>query len=279
MSLSRPAARAFGRASLLALMAVAAARCGGDSNPNTPTPQPVAQTRIIGLSGNLAFGEVAVGSERTATLTIANTGNQPLTVSQLNISSSLSSHTTTSWSSGTIAAGGSQAVTIAFRPTAAGTYSGTLSVTADHTSGTSNIPVSGTAVQLNTFTGRWNGDYVVERCEGTGSLQDLLCSANRGAFPPGTALPLALDLTQNGSTVTGTLAQGQVTGPVTGTVDSTGTLTLRGTATNGQLSIQLSAWSTRVQGNVMEGNFTWNATITGVPGVGVVVSRLGRVTK
>ncbi len=29
----------------------------------------------------------------------------------------------------------------------------------------------------------------------------------------------------------------------------------------------------------MEGTFTWNATITGVPGVGVVASRLGRVTK
>jgi len=279
MRLSGPAARAFGRASFLALVAIAAARCGGDSSPNTPTPQPPAQTRIIGLSGNLAFGDVAVGGERSATLTVSNTGNQPLTVSQLNVTAGMATHFATSWSSGTIAAGGSQAVTLFFRPQAAGTFSGTLSVTADHNSGTSSIPVSGAGIVVNTFTGRWSGDYVIERCDGTGSLQDLLCSANRGLYPPGTSLPIQLDLTQNGTIVTGTILLGQVGGPVTGTINSTGTLTLQGTATNGQVSSQITSWSTRVQGNVMEGTFTWNAAITGVPGVGVVVSRLGRVTK
>jgi len=40
-------------------------------------------TKIIGLSGNLAFGSVAVNSSAQSTLTIANTGNSTLTVSSI----------------------------------------------------------------------------------------------------------------------------------------------------------------------------------------------------
>jgi len=50
----------------------------------------------------------------------------------------------TSFSSGTIAAGGSQPVTIQFAPTAAQSYSGTLTVNGDQTSGTNTISISGT---------------------------------------------------------------------------------------------------------------------------------------
>ena len=41
------------------------------------------QTRIISLSGNLAFGSVNVGSSAQRTLTISNTGNSTLTVSSI----------------------------------------------------------------------------------------------------------------------------------------------------------------------------------------------------
>jgi hypothetical protein len=49
-----------------------------------------------------------------------------------------------SWTSGTIAAGGSQVVTITFSPTAVGSYAGTLTVNSDRTDGTNTIGVSGT---------------------------------------------------------------------------------------------------------------------------------------
>lgn len=71
------------------------------AGPHTPT-------RIIGVTGNLAFGDVAVGSSRDLTMTITNTGSAVLTVSSLSVSGGLVTHTTASWTSGTIAADGSQ---------------------------------------------------------------------------------------------------------------------------------------------------------------------------
>jgi Abnormal spindle-like microcephaly-assoc'd, ASPM-SPD-2-Hydin len=266
-------------ACVLFALAISVVGCGDSSSPTAPSPTPVATTRIINVSGNLAFGEVLVGGRRDATLTITNTGNAGLTVTSLSVSGGLAQHTSASWTSGPIAAGGSQQVTVSFEPVAAGTYTGTLAVNADHTSGTNTIAISGTALPNTPFAGNWSGTYIVERCDGTGSLQDLLCSANRGAFPPGTSLPLTIELSQSGSSVAGTLALGQVRGVVTGVVGSAGALTLQGTLTSGMLTAQITSWTTRVQGTAMEGTFAYNATVSGVPGVGVVVARLGRVTK
>ena len=57
-------------------------------------------TRIIGLSGNLDFSNVTVGSSSQSTLTINNTGNSTMTVTGISYPSGFSG----AWS-GTIAAG------------------------------------------------------------------------------------------------------------------------------------------------------------------------------
>lgn len=88
-----------------------------------------------------------------------------------------------------------------------------------------------------------------------------------------------MNLSQNGSSVSGVFALGAVTGVANGVVSAGGVLTLQGTATSGQATATITSWSTRVQGNVMEGSITYNFTVAGTPGVGVVVTRLGRVTK
>lgn len=258
------------------VFALVAAACGGgdSATPTSPTPS---NTKIINVSGNLAFGTVDVGGQRDQTMTISNTGTAALTVTGLTVSGGVASQMTASWTSGTIAAGGSQPVTVRFQPTAAGTYNGVITVNADHTAGTNSLAFSATA--SSSFGGVWQGSYVIERCDGTGSLQDLLCSSNRGSFPVGTSLPLRLNLTQINNSVTGTASFGQVTGTVNGTVTGDGALTLQGTATGGTLSVQITSWSTRVQGNAMTGNMTYNASVTGVPGVGVVSSRLQNVTR
>lgn len=268
------------RAVSFLLLALTAAACGGgksNSTPTAPTATATAVTRIIGLSGNLAFGEVQVGSSRAASFTISNSGNATLTVSGLSASGGIVSQSAASWTSGTIAPGGSQQVTITFRPTAAGVYAGTLTVEADHTSGSNTLSISGTAIDAS-FAGNWSGNYIVERCEGTGSMQDVLCSARRGIFPIGTSLPMTLNLNQSGSTVTGTFALGDVRGVATGVVTN-GLLTLQGTATGGTLTAVITYWSTQVRGNAMEGFASYNLTVSGVPGVGGLVTRLGRVTK
>lgn len=96
-------------------------------------------TKTIRLGGDLAFGDVTVGSSATRTLTIYNDGNSTLTVSSISYPSGFSG----SWS-GTIAAGASRDVTVTFAPAAAQNYSGSLTVNSDKTSGTNTRAVSGT---------------------------------------------------------------------------------------------------------------------------------------
>lgn len=263
---------------LLLLPVAIACGGGGSSTPTSPSPTPSTPTRIVGVSGNLSFGDVAVGSSRDLTYTITNSGTSTLTITGTTISGGLASQTVFSFTNGTIPAGASQTVTVRFQPTTAGSYSGTITVNGDQTSGSNTVPISGNAVGP-TFQGTWSGRYIVERCDGAGSLQDLLCSSNRGFFPPGTDLPISMSLNQNGSSISGSFSIGQVTGAATGTVNASGVLVLQGTANSGTLSISLSSWTTTASGNSMTGNFSYNATITGVPGVGVIVARLSGVTK
>ena len=101
-------------------------------------------TRIIGLSGDLDFGTILADKTATRTLTITNSGTDPLTVSGLTYPAGFSGF----WS-GTVAAGGSRMVTVTFSPSAQGTYSGTIRVNGDQTDGTSSIPVTGTALPVS----------------------------------------------------------------------------------------------------------------------------------
>ncbi len=107
------------------------------------SPEP---TRVIGLNGDMNFGSVQVSSSSTRTLTVSNTGTSTLNVSSISYPSGFSGN----WSNGSISAnGGSQAVTVTFTPTAATTYSGTITVNSDKTGGTNTIACSGTGTFAN----------------------------------------------------------------------------------------------------------------------------------
>ena len=106
------------------------------SGTGTLTP-----TRIVALSGSLAFGNVAVNGTSTATLTIRNSGNAALTVNSISYPSGFSGN----WS-GTIGAGNSQNVTVTFAPTVATSYNGNVTVSSNATSGTNTTAISGTGV-------------------------------------------------------------------------------------------------------------------------------------
>lgn len=261
---------------LVAALAAGAVACGDDgpSNPTSPTPT---TTRIIGVSGNLAFGDVPVGGSREATFTISNTGTGTLTVTGLATTGGFGSTLTASWPNGTIAAGASQAVTIRFAPTEAGTYNGTLTVNGDQTSGTNTLPISATSA--NSFAGTWRGGHIITACNGTGSMQDLACTANRGAFPIGSNMEFSATLQQSGNSVTGTISLGGLVGSASGTVTN-GVLSLRGTASGGGgFTATITSWSTTVQGSTMAGNLTYDLTFTGLPGVAGIVAQLNSVTR
>lgn len=128
-------------AAIAALVSVSA--CNKNNSPTAPSPNPT-----IALSGNLTFGNVPAGTTATAALTISNTGAAALIVTSISYPTGFSGN----WAGGTIAAAGTQLVTVTFAPTTSTAYSGTITVNANQTSGTNTIPVSGTGTTVPTFT-------------------------------------------------------------------------------------------------------------------------------
>jgi uncharacterized protein YkwD len=128
------------------LAALAASACGkaGPTSPTAPSsptlPAPSPGTRVISLSGSLAFGAVEVGKTSELALTIGNSGTATLSVTGITCPDGY----TPTWTTGTIAPGGSQQVNVRFAPTAARSYDGALTVIGDHTGGANAAPVSGT---------------------------------------------------------------------------------------------------------------------------------------
>jgi hypothetical protein len=131
------------RAALLLSPLLLAVACGSDAaSPGAPTTSSI--TKIINVSGNLAFGNVQVGTQATRTITISNSGTAALTVTGL--TGPYANAYTASWTNGVIGSGQSQFVDVFFRPPTAGTYNGTLTINGDQTSGANYISVSGTGV-------------------------------------------------------------------------------------------------------------------------------------
>ncbi|MEI6150342.1 MAG: DUF1566 domain-containing protein [bacterium] len=98
--------------------------------------------RIVRLSGEMNYGNVATGTTRSATLTIWNDGDCAMTVSGVQYSdNSYSGHC-----AGKVAAGGSTNVTVTFAPLLEQGYSGTITVNSDYTRGTNTMACTGTGV-------------------------------------------------------------------------------------------------------------------------------------
>ena len=141
--------------------------------------------------------------------------------------------------------------------------------------------------QITNYAGRWQGSYIVEECAGnSGSMDDILCSAPRpgnsgGIFQRGAAFPIAIELTQNGSAVTGILSLGTITGTVTGIVRSDQRLSLSGTViasgTGFTVTSRLTEWDTFLSGGRMDGRIGFDSTISILPGSGVIRARLSNV--
>jgi len=142
-------------------------------NCSNPTP-----TRIIGLTGNLAFGDVNVGTTKQLTFTVSNTGNSALTVNSINYPAGFSGN----WNGGPIPAGGSQSVTVTFMPTLAQSYSGMATVNSDKTDGVNTILISGSG----------SGTQVTRIIALNGSL-------NFGNIQVGTSRQLTLTISNSGN--------------------------------------------------------------------------------
>ena len=150
---------------LIAAVLCLSAACGGSDGGGSPTaPSGGQSTKRIFLEGDLNFGDVQVGSTHDRNLRIYNQGSAPITVTGLTGPSGY----TASWTSGTVPPNnGFQEIRIRFTPTEERSYSGTLTVSADHTSGTNTIPISGRGAR-EPFTRSGVGNTVFDMPTGNG---------------------------------------------------------------------------------------------------------------
>jgi len=128
-----------------ALSANVTALQGQTQSVNATVSGLLAQFKVVGLSGTLAFGN----STNSGTLEISNSGFGRLAVSGISYPEGFSGD----WSSGIINQGQTQFVNVTFTPTAVQDYSGDISVTSDATSGIGTIPVSGEGAKLVALSG------------------------------------------------------------------------------------------------------------------------------
>lgn len=106
-------------------------------------------SRIIGLRAvDLAWEPQLVGGSSFGTFEIRNSGNSPLTVESIAYPAGFNGN----WE-GVIMPDSTQEITVTFAPTAAGTYSGDITVTSNATDGTAVIPVSAVAQNAYLLTG------------------------------------------------------------------------------------------------------------------------------
>lgn len=127
------------------LGALIASGCG--ESPTAPDrnepPPPSAATRVLALEGDLAFGDVLMGTSAEKVIRLLNRGTGPMTVTGLVWPNGYS----VSWTQGVIQPAQWQDITVRFSPTAMQAYNGTLTVNGDQTSGANTFLVTGRGVR------------------------------------------------------------------------------------------------------------------------------------
>lgn len=239
------------------------------------------QPQISVTPASVSFGNATTGVTNTQTVTISNPGTASLTVSQATVSGtgfSLSGLTVPL----TVAAGGSAACTVSFAPTAAGTFSGTLTLGNNSPTASVSVPLSGTGVaqvlqisasptslsfgsvttgssatQTVTLSNSGNANVTLSKDSVTGS----------GFSVTGLGLPLTLAASQSTSFTVAfaPTATGSVSGSVTVTSNATNsptTITLSGTGAAASYTVTLN-WTP--SSSSYSGFNVYRSTVSGGP--------------
>jgi HYDIN/CFA65/VesB family protein len=211
-------------------------------------------TRIISLSGPVAFGNVEVGSSKTATLTVSNTGNSTLTFTS--IGGGFAETTVTPPTSGTIAAGGSRDLIFRFAPLSAGGRTATITINADHMSGNNATSMTGTGVATAppSAAGTWRGQAVSTSCRDEGAA----AAVNYCKNVPTHNGPVVLTLVQFvGGNVAGSIdIAGYPVNSATGNLTGD-RLQINGSGNAGAFDYEYRNWNSTISGSSMTGTFTW----------------------
>jgi hypothetical protein len=131
-------------------LAVASNASGGTANvPLSGTGDAVPAPNLTLSTTSIDFGQSAIGTKVSRTLTLTSTGNAPLNVNTITVSGAMFSVGTVSLPA-TLQPGQQLPVTVTFDPTTAATDAGTLTVTSDDPSGPATVSLGGLGTTTTT---------------------------------------------------------------------------------------------------------------------------------
>lgn len=227
-----------------------------------------ANAALLANPGSVAFGNVTVGSNASQTITLSNSGNTSVSISQASVSGSGFSMSGIATPM-TIAAGASTSFTAKFAPGTTGNTTGTIQVASSASDSTLTIALNGTGTQGQLSASPSSVNFGSVQVGASGSVSITLTNTGTAsvtvsaASTSGTGFSmtgLAAQTTINpgtGATFTANFAPtapGNDSGSISITSNAPGsplTIALSGTATQGQLSATPASVSF---GSVVTGN-------------------------
>jgi len=253
-------ARKSGLGALLAVVAAGAvllSGCAGLANTSNANPTPQDEIQITPAS--LTFPKANVGSTVTQAAVLTNTGSKSVSITQLSLSSPEFTASGLSMPL-TLGPGQSAQFKVAFRSSATGTVSGTLSAMTSRGGGSTKVKLNGNAgrnasqLSLSTTSLKYgnvlvNGSStqaVTLKNSGTSEVNiSQLNVAGSGFSVSGVAVPFTLPAGQSAAlqTTFAPAAAGSVTGSVTITSDAQTTsssVALSGTGVNASYTMSLA---------------------------------------
>lgn len=131
----------------------------------------------ISVTGDLSFGEIEIGSTGDASLSITNTGTNPITVNEIQIPEGYS----IDWQSGTIDVNQSQNVMVTFAPTEVKNYNGDIKIMTNIESITASLAVTGAGFEKElTYPVSFSGNTDFGEVEIDQTLQTVVTITNTG---------------------------------------------------------------------------------------------------
>jgi hypothetical protein len=225
------------------------------------------QPQISATPANVAFGNVGVGSASPKNISLQNTGNAPLTITQASASGVGFSMSGLSMPV-TISAGNSASFTATFAPTTTGSASGSISIASNAPGSPMSIPLSGAGVQAQLGANPATFNFGSVQVGSTGSTQITLTNGGTASVSIAQATASGTGFSVSGLPAGSTIAAGQSASftaqfSPTSSGNASGSVSISSNAPNSPLTIALSGTGSQAQLGAVPGTAAFGNVSTG----------------